>query len=969
MISNKTSKIIGSNNFTKVSNLRKVVTIFCLFSVVINNTLSQIPHFQQHPLSVENAEQLALNCIAQTPDGVLWLGANRGLIRYNGIQMQLFPTQSPVTALFSNTKRGLWLGFENGEIATFSHQKITLWHREEGLPKARITGFVEDTSRNFWFSTYGEGAYCFDGTHLYNFNTDDGLLGSDIYSIAKNAQGQVLLATDNGISFCQFNKGKKTINNASTAEKLPDLIVKAFGQTPFDEVFAGFYNGSVGNVATKNWLKIQGIVSTMAMMGKTNMVVGTEDNGLFFVDFLNNRVDKVSNASASNTQLKGGLVTGVGRNIVASFADNEGNIWIISDKNKLFSGNCRFVSYKTDLGDIQAVTALNANEMLIGTQTGVFSYDIKTGKSQRFLPDNINVISLFNHFGYPYIGTYGSGLFLKKTHEQTAVHFSNINGLSNLNVFSVASRDDTLWVASLSGIFRILPRPLGATGWDIVHYNSRNGLSTDFIYKIFEDSQHRIWLGTDGKGATLFDGQNFHHYNISKGKTAFGSVIGIVESPKGTMWLANTEGGIFYGDEVVGFTELPRPKGFLHQSLTGLATDAQGNIVVLTNNGIELIHPKSKNRTTFGAEMGLATFESGINPFCLTTTSDLWFATSTDLVRMPFTSSAPKMKPTPILRGVTVLMQPIDFEAVNTFSHTQNYLTFDIEGIWQTNPRAVRYRYRLEGLDPNWQLTKEHSLTYPNLPAGTYTFRLQASLSDDFTGVDEVIYTFSIEKPYWQKAWFILSAISLLGGFIYFYIKKREDRLKREAELKREKIESQLEMLKSQISPHFLFNSFNTLIATIENDPKAAVEYTERLSDFYRNILQVREKNTILLREEIVLLENYIFLLRQRHGEAIKVDIKINSLDKNIVPLTLQLLVENAVKHNVVSQSRPLSISIHETAEGFVEVSNSIRKKLDKERGTGFGLSSLISRYNLLSAHKLLVSETESTFLVKIPLI
>lgn len=964
MTLNKTTEI-GGLNVTKVLNLRNVLAIVFLLFLLINKGFSQIPHFRQHPLSIENAEQLELNCLTQTPDGVLWLGSNRGLIRYNGLQMQLFATQSPVTALFANAKRGLWLGCENGQIASFSRNQITLWQPEEGLPKAKITGFAEDTSGSFWFSTYGEGAYCHDGTHLYNFNTDDNLTGNDIYAIAKNTQGQILLATDNGISFCQFKHGKKTVIKETATDKLPDLIVKAFGQTQLGDVYAGFYNGGIGNVTLRNWLKIEGVVSSVATFNKSSLVVGTEDNGLFFVDFLNGRIDKVPYSTASNNQNRGVGLGGVGRRIQATFADNEGNVWVIADKNKLFSANCRFMPYKTNLTDIQAVTALSQNEMLIGTKEGAFSYNIKTGQIQRFLPEKMNVISLFNHFGYPFIGTYGAGLYLKKDNEPI-VHFSEKNGLSNLNIFSVATRDDTLWVATLGGMFRLLP---SAKGWDIVNYNSRNGLSTDFVYKVFEDSQHRIWLGTDGKGATLFDGVNFQHFNKTKNNTAFGSVVGIVESPKGTMWLANTEGGIFVGNEISGFDELPRPKGFVRQSLTGLATDSHGNVVVLTNNGIDLIHPTLKSRIPFGHEMGVATFESGINPFSFTTTSDLWFVTSSDLVRMPFSTDFQKTRPTPVLRGVKILMESIDFPTVSSFSYSQNYLTFEIEGIWLTNPQAVRYRYRLDGVDPDWQTTKEHALTYPNLPAGKYTFRMQASLSDDFTGAEETTYTFHIEKPIWQQIWFIALIALILGGLIYLFVKKREERLNLAAELKREKIESQLEMLKSQISPHFLFNSFNTLIATIENDPKAAVEYTERLSDFYRNILQVREKNTISLREELVLLDNYIFLLRQRHGDAIITDVKVTSLDRSIVPLTLQLLVENAVKHNVVSKSRPLSIFIRETADGYIEIENNVRKKLDKERGTGFGLSSLTSRYHLLATHKIVISENESRFLVRIPLI
>ena len=201
-------------------------------------------------------------------------------------------------------------------------------------------------------------------------------------------------------------------------------------------------------------------------------------------------------------------------------------------------------------------------------------------------------------------------------------------------------------------------------------------------------------------------------------------------------------------------------------------------------------------------------------------------------------------------------------------------------------------------------------------------------------------------------------------------MKRREDILNKEAALKQDKIISQLELLKSQISPHFLFNSFNTLIATIENDPKSAVEFTEHLSDFYRSILHTREKDVITIKEEQELLTSYIFLLHKRHGETLTIKMNlINCLDKKIVPLSLQILVENAVKHNVVSKSRPLSILISETENGYIEIKNNVQKKLNIEVGTGFGLSSLMSRYQLLTSKKMEIIETNDVFLVRIPMI
>jgi ligand-binding sensor domain-containing protein len=941
--------------------------IFIFLLINSNKTIAQIPAFRQHPFpenidvldTAKNTTPLELNCLAQTPDGILWMGSNRGLIRYNGVQVQLFPTESSVTALFSSAKQGLWLGCANGQISTFNKNKINLWQREEGLPKVKITGFAEDSLGNFWFSTYGEGAYCFDGKHLYNFNIEDKIAGNDIYSIINDKENNMLLATDNGISFCRFINGNKSVKNSNNKTELPDLIVKAFTKLPLNDVFAGFYNGSFGNLTTHNWSKINGFISSLAQFEQNGFVVGTEDNGLFFVDLFHERMDKVPPS--------------VGRNIQAVFKDNEGNIWVISDKNKLFSANCRFIPYKTGLQNMQAITKGTASgelrknkELLIGTKEGAFNFDVKTGQIQRFLPNNVNVISLFNHFGSPFIGTYGAGLFLKNNYE--TIHFTEENGLTNLNVFSITTKDDTLWAATLGGIFRFLST---SNGWEIVNYSALEGLSTDFIYKIFEESKHRIWLGTDGKGASLFDGnKGFKHFNKTKEGVILGSIVGIEESPKGTIWLANTEGSLFYGNELMGFTALPRSKNFGHQTLTGMSVDARGNIIVLTNNGIELIHPTLKNRTRFGAEMGLTSFESGLNPFCFEDINNFWCVTSTDLIRMPYVNAYQKTRPSPILRGVKILMQNIDYETVNDFSYSQNYLTFDIEGVWLTNPQAVRCRYKLEGLDPDWQTTKENAVTYPNLPAGHYVFSLQASLSDDFTGADEVTYTFDIAKPIWQQWWFLVLMAGILGGLFYLFVKRREDILNKEAALKQDKIVSQLELLKSQISPHFLFNSFNTLIATIENDPKSAVEFTEHLSDFYRNILHTREKDVITIKEEQELLTSYIFLLQKRHGETLTIKMNlINCLNKKIVPLSLQILVENAVKHNVVSKSRPLSILISETENGYIDIKNNVQKKLNIEVGTGFGLSSLMSRYQLLTGKKVEIIETNDVFLVRIPMI
>jgi LytS/YehU family sensor histidine kinase len=178
-------------------------------------------------------------------------------------------------------------------------------------------------------------------------------------------------------------------------------------------------------------------------------------------------------------------------------------------------------------------------------------------------------------------------------------------------------------------------------------------------------------------------------------------------------------------------------------------------------------------------------------------------------------------------------------------------------------------------------------------------------------------------------------------------------------------------MLKSQVNPHFLFNSFNTLIAIIEEDQKTAVSYVEKLSEFFRSIVAYRDKDLIPLREEINLLDNYFFLQKKRYGQHLSLSIKIddNTLSATrIPPLTLQLLVENAIKHNAVSKESPMLIEIFTESSNII-VQNNMNPKLLNERSSGMGLQNITNRFNLLTDEMVEIKNDGKIFSVKIPLI
>jgi len=173
------------------------------------------------------------------------------------------------------------------------------------------------------------------------------------------------------------------------------------------------------------------------------------------------------------------------------------------------------------------------------------------------------------------------------------------------------------------------------------------------------------------------------------------------------------------------------------------------------------------------------------------------------------------------------------------------------------------------------------------------------------------------------------------------------------------------------MNPHFLFNALNSLSATIRNEDKEeAILFVDKLSQVFRSALQENERNVIPLAEELNLVKAYLFLLQKRFGEklVLKIDLPDRILRQQIPPMALQLLVENAVKHNIIAKKKPLRLVIELEAE-YLQVRNNYQPKLHKEEGFGMGLSNLKKRYELIAKEELIVLQEEGDFIVKLPLL
>jgi len=966
-------------NLGKILLVRyKLIIYFTFFTIFLLK--AQVPFFKTHPFYEINNKTI-VNTILEGKDGFLWFGTSNGLFRYNGLEFKPITFTdtvlvSNVTALFEDEQATIWVGTKEGDIFYLEKNKfLHKWMPEEGTPSVMITGITKTKDGIFWISTYGEGVYYYVNGRMFNLDVEDGLTDVEIYSMALNLENQIWVGTDAGISVCKIKDGKKQIHQLTIADGLSDEIVKTLLSGEDGDFWVGTFDQGVDFWDAKkqnfeslipNWS--YGEINSLEIFKEKEIWIGTEGNGLYRLNLETKDLQSINLPEFTKSK------------VYDLHKDTEGNLWVLNNKVGVSSANRQFERVTHNLGNVQAVLTDRKNQVWLGTPNGLFLMENTSDGTNNyqpiFLEKNVNVISLYEDvFGNIWIGTFGQGLYCLAGGEagndfskSKIKYFSQKDGLLNANILSIDGTDNMLWLATLGGVFELdLKEDIFLKRNQFRNYTHEDGLGSNFIYKAFVCSTNRTWFGTDGKGLSVLENGKITNYTQAN-EVPLKTIYTITEDHRGSIWFGTAEQGIFEFDGK-NFHRLNVKEGIRDLEITSLVTDSLGNILIVHPSGIDILNPETKHLIYYDDEVGLEDLEPVLNSFSSDKYGNIWLGGKDKLIRYAALNEKLEIHPRNIIEGINVFFEPIDYKSVNQFSHTENSLVFNYVGLWFTAPEKVEYRYQLEGYNPEWIYSKDNQAHYSDLRPGNYVFQVTSTENGAFDGEPITSYSFDIIAPFWQQTWFVIFAIGFLLSMLYAWTKWKGQRLQREADLQKERIESQLEVLKSQINPHFLFNSFNTLITLIEDEPEAATEYVEHLSDFYRSLLQYREKDLIPLQEELELLRNFSFLLKKRFGENIQIEIpNINGKIAFIPPLTLQMLVENAVKHNVISRKKPLKISL-KIMEDEIYIINNLQKKITKDKSTHFGLQSIQVRYDLLGKKQVKIEETKKDFKVTIPIL
>lgn len=944
----------------------------CCFFIL---SQAQEPHFLIHENGDENAG-VGINVMLQDHQAMIWFGTDNGLARYDGLRWHpVYLTSSElrvkVTSLMEASNGYIWVGTDIGQIFYLDRaRKVHFFDIEEGHPVKPVTAILEDKEGYMWFATYGEGVYVYTGSRLFNLSVDDGLSGNDIYAMTPTPSGDIWIGTDDGINICSFKNEEKSIKHLGLDEGLPDQIITAIKSDKVGNVWIGtFENGVVCfDAKTKQITKpfenlMQDEITSIDFFDNTEMWIGTQKKGVWRYQ----PESKMLRAVVNLNSMHSGEVTDL-------LSDIEGNIWVSMSNGMLLSCFRPFETLETNIGEIQTLFCDHNDQLWIGTKSGLYQIrenSTAISSTVRIAPEyDLNITDIIeDNFRNLWIGTIDQGLFLLSP--EGKVKRIVTHDLSGNTVMSMAAAKSNIWISTLQGVVSY-PTNKNLFNDPHVRFDLVDGTwqsNLHFVFQVFVDSKNRSWFATDGNGVYSIDGKTITQHK-GNDDLLIRTVYSICEDHNGHMWFNTPDHGLIEYDGKK-YKPLGLAEGLGNISISSIARVGTGDIIIANHRGIDVMEPDRRHFMYYGDEAGVKEIDPGFNSVATSKEGNAFFSGRNLIIKYYSAKADLSIHPRTQLTKISIFEQPINPFTKTQFAYNENYISFDYIGLWYTSPESVNYKYKLEGYDRQWKVSRDHVASYSSLPTGRYTFYVKASENKFFLDEPLASYSFEIAKPFWLKYWFLGSIVLLGAGLFYWIVKSRERSSSRQAVVKKEMIESQLQALKAQINPHFLFNSFNTLITIIDENadkPEIAIEYVEKLSDFFRSILQYREQETITLEEEWELVQNFGYLLQKRYGANLRLHMDKPIKDAYILPLTLQMLVENAVKHNVISEQRPLDVYI-KVDEDCVTVCNNLQPKSRPEPSTQFGLQSIIRRYSLLTDQKVIIEQKNNTFKVCIPII
>lgn len=957
-----------------------------------------VKQYRNDPLNQNSLIIDALESICIDKNGIIWIGTfNAGLERFDpltetfthfrhdpGNPSSLY--NDTVSVVFSDKTGTLWVG-TNGldKLDTKSNKFIHYRHQpfdKTSISSNTVRSIYEDRSGDLWIGTgsvYGPDGMNADDGGLNKMNKSNGtftrykhdpndpqsIINNKVRAIFEDSKGNFWVGTaGDGLHTMNRSTGKfeRHLYDPKQPEKLSRGPLKP---SPYYDHITFITEDVTGSI----W-------------------IGTAESGLNNYDPVRKRITHFENQKDSAGNFPEYTAW-------SAYTSREGVLWISTLHETLYRINSSqgTIPFYPIPGGTTSFYTEPDNSLWVGTErNGIIWKDAqgKVIKTYTFPPVNDNRNS--NHVSCIvsdkennlWIGLFASGVhrFDRKTGSFLRFEYdtSKKESISRdiiITIYPDPDSLDILWIGSFKGLYRLNKRT-GKFRRYLFYPKDQLEFGPNSVTSVLKDNQAKWWAASWEKGGV-------HQFDpvtgTSKKYLQGANIIKIHEDHAGTIWAAGQE-GLFRLDRekdvFIRFDDL----GFLSETneITNFVEDDTGNLWLTTASGIVRVNPKRDESTLFGKSYGINghdffTLSSGKNK-----EGKLFFGSQSGYYSFfPDEITQKKRPPEILITAFRISNKPVQFgngspltEPLSSvkeikLNYDQDVISFDFVGIDYSNPEENRHLFMLENYDASWNLAgNERTASYFNIPPGKYVFRVKVVNSFGVWGERNI--NVLITPPWWSTWWFRIGAVLLIALIFYAVIRWRvrqkfnrqleqSEKDKQLAELRQKTGELEMQALRAQMNPHFVFNSLNAINRFIlENNKTQASEYLTKFSRLVRMILQNSQSALITLESELDSLKLYLELeaLRFDNHFAYKISVS-KDIDVDIIkvpPLIIQPYAENAIWHGLMHKEEKgnlnidiqqekdfLTISIKDDGIGRKESATRIFKTTTKHKSLGLKIT------------------------------
>ena len=892
-----------------------------------------------------------VNAAHQLPNGLVEIYSRDAILLFDGNKVVPFripghPDQHPRMAVsFGKTK--FYIGRDdhlfNDDSADPFSVKIPV------DTNARYRGMIR-SDRHVVIAASDGNIFIFDPSEK-KFQTVRLPVANEIFAIVNDRLHQIWVATDGGLFVYKIiDKKFELIKHLNQSNSVPDNLCTSIAYDGKKTLVVGSYESGLFTVNTDRFtvtrfnLDIKNRIDHISVLDADHIVLSVENKGILLANPLKNTFTTLSKST-------------VGREIRSMCILDEGWIAVFTKEGDVMMVNPVISTIQPGLKGLQCL-AQNQENLYLGTSHGLYIYNHEGKPTPVAGTRSLNIVSLYqDSHGSLWIGTYGQGLY-----RWISGKLKNIDLQYKIdkNIMSMDGNNNKIYLATLSGAYAvILDKDDLTTVEEVKSYQQDQNIGARFIYSVNVDESGVAWFGSDGKG--LWKLVNEELTPVFKEKYGDRSVQSVYT--QGDNLLINLDGSEF--DQISKNSSGTFKLNYKTGNISGFtAVDEEWSCMY--SEGKLLLTNSVQNRTLLYDHLfDERSFVPTLNSACDLSDGSSLICTDDEIIMVANTAFIKRTRPLTVFHSVIPVASGMN-DLKHDFKYNENTIEINYSGIWYNDPEKVSFRYRLKNYEEQFKTTLDNHIFYTNLPPGKYSFEIESVCEQVDTIPNIASYEITVSKPYYGTWWFRLLALTALVTAIYFIVKSLERNKQKKQKLESEKLEAQISILKSQINPHFLFNSFNTLTALIEENPKNAHLYIDKLSSFYRALLTING-DTHTIGEELTILHDFYFLLKQRFGDNLDLEVNIADDSGLIPPLTFQLLFENVINHNVISRTRPMRVIIIQQNDGSIIFSNIKQRKSVKTPGTGIGLENIRNRFRLMFGKELIVRDGKELFEVILP--